>query len=300
MSAGISGTAAAIAGSAVLGGIISSQGAQSAAQTQAAAQNQASSNSLAATQQSIAAQQKMYNQNLANQAPYMQAGSAALAQLQAGMGSDGTNGSLTQAFTRSDLNSQLAPNYQFQLGQGLQALQASAAANGTLMSGQGLKNINDYAQNQASGSYQQAYNNYVTNQTNQYNRLGGLVSAGQNAAAGVGNAGVQTGTNIANTNMSGVAAANAYSTGAAGSMASGQLGTANAITGSLNNGANSLLKMQYYNNMAGYGMPGMSSPAIFGPSGGFDAYGSLGLSSLGAPASAGLPGTPQVNWNPSY
>jgi len=32
----------------------------------------------------------------------------------------------------------------------------------------------------------------------QYNRLGGLSSMGQNAAAGVGNAGMQTGNNISN------------------------------------------------------------------------------------------------------
>jgi hypothetical protein len=32
----------------------------------------------------------------------------------------------------------------------------------------------------------------------QYNRLGGLASIGQNAAVGVGNAGMQTGTNISN------------------------------------------------------------------------------------------------------
>lgn len=60
-----------------------------------------------------------------------------------------------------------------------------------------------------------AYNRYITDQNNQYNRLYNLVGMGQNAAAGAGNAGMQTGQAVANNTMAG---ANAQ---AAGQVAAG-------------------------------------------------------------------------------
>nr|MCJ9372844.1 DNA transfer protein p32 [Acinetobacter baumannii]MCJ9474479.1 DNA transfer protein p32 [Acinetobacter baumannii]MCJ9482068.1 DNA transfer protein p32 [Acinetobacter baumannii]MCJ9568232.1 DNA transfer protein p32 [Acinetobacter baumannii] len=88
-------------------------------------------------------------------------------------------------------------------------------AQGGLLSGATQKALNDYAQNFASQEYQNAYNRYNADQTNQYNRLSNLVGLGQSAAAGVGNAGMQTGQAIANNTMAG---ANAQ---AAGTIAAG-------------------------------------------------------------------------------
>jgi hypothetical protein len=63
----------------------------------------------------------------------------------------------------------------------------------------------------------------------QYSKLGGLTSIGQNAAAGVGNAGMQTGNNV--TNLLGQIG----SAGAGNAMAQGRAnaGFANALTGGL-------------------------------------------------------------------
>ena len=162
------------------------------------------------------------------------------------------SGALTQQFTPSSLN--LSPAYQFQLSQGEQALQAAGAATGQLQTGQGLKNINDYAQNSASTAYQNAFNNFQTNQNNLYNRLSGLVTPGANATSGANSAMQSTGANIANTTMSGTSAANNYLTSGAAASAAGQVGMANALTGAVNSGTNSWMGNQYLSNMNNNGV----------------------------------------------
>lgn len=62
------------------------------------------------------------------------------------------------------------PGYQFRLGQGEQALQASAAGRGVLNTGGTLKDVLDYGQNYASQEYGNVYdrsaNQYATNRGN--------------------------------------------------------------------------------------------------------------------------------------
>jgi hypothetical protein len=53
---------------------------------------------------------------------------------------------------------QATPGYQFQLQQGLQEVNNSAAAKGSLMSGRTLKELNNYAQGQASTGFSDAWN----------------------------------------------------------------------------------------------------------------------------------------------
>lgn len=65
------------------------------------------------------------------------------------------------------------PAYQFDVQQGLNALQHSAAAKGGLLSGNTLRAISDYGQGQASNEYQNIFNRALqTNQTNNQNALG--------------------------------------------------------------------------------------------------------------------------------
>jgi hypothetical protein len=68
------------------------------------------------------------------------------------------------------------PGYQFQLQQGDNAINAAAAANGTLNSGNQLKALSDYNQGLAGTSWQ----NYVSN-------LQPYLNAAQGAAYGIGN-----------------------------------------------------------------------------------------------------------------
>ncbi|NNP70928.1 DNA transfer protein p32 [Acinetobacter sp. Ac_5812] len=140
-------------------------------------------------------QKQMFDQTRKDQQQYMDAGGAALKKL---LGLSGLNNEDTRNVLYSD------PGYQFRLNQGLDATQSSAAAGGGLLSGATLKALNNYAQDTASNEY-----------GNAYNRLSNLVGLGQNAAAGVGNAGLQTGQAMANNAMAGA------NTTAAGQIAAG-------------------------------------------------------------------------------
>ncbi len=182
--------------------------------------------------------------------PYQQAGvqNYGASQGQLNTAANATQGMLNHNFDASDLKTQLAPNYQFQLGQGEQALKASMAATGQLQTGQGMKNINDYAQNQASGAYQNAFNNYTTQQNNLYTRLQGLIAPGANAASSAGQAGTAAGSGIAGTTMAGTSAANNYNTSAAAANAAGTVGATNAVTGAINSGITGYMNGQNYSN----------------------------------------------------
>ena len=65
---------------------------------------------------------------------------------------------------------QATPGYQFQLEQGLQGVNRSAAARGGLLSGANLKAINDYAQGQAATGYQAAWDRAQTAYANAFGR----------------------------------------------------------------------------------------------------------------------------------
>jgi hypothetical protein len=68
---------------------------------------------------------------------------------------------------------QQTPGYQFALQQAMNAMQSSAAAKGTLLTGGTQKDLANYAQGLASQTYQQTYNNALTGyQTNLSNALG--------------------------------------------------------------------------------------------------------------------------------
>ena len=165
------------------------------ANKQAKAAQQAANTQAAATRYASDMQKQMFDEARADQKPYMQAGTQALSGL---MGLTGLGGADTAQLLRQD------PSYQFRLNQGLDNVQSSAAAQGGLLSGATLKALNNYAQDYASQEY-----------GNAYNRLSNIAGMGQNAAAGVGNAGMQTGQAVANNTMAG---ANAQ---AAGQIAAG-------------------------------------------------------------------------------
>lgn len=202
--------AAAVIGSAVVGGAISSSAAKSAASTQADAANNATQTQL-----------DMFNTTNAQQAPYREAGYTALNQLNAGTA---PGGQFTHTFNNADLNSNLAPNYQFQLDQGLGAVNNQNSVTGGLVSGNALKGINDYAQNFAGNAYQNAFNNYNVNQSNIFNRLSSIAGLGQTSVGQTTTAGQQYAGQIGSGQL-------AY--GAA--TAAGTMGSAKAISGALNN-----------------------------------------------------------------
>ena len=162
-----------------------------------AAQNAANIQA-AAADKSSQIQKDMFEQVRGDLNPYRTAGSDALAQL---MGKMQPNGFFNQTYQGQDIYDD--PSYQFRVNQGNNAIQGGAAAQGGLLSGATLKALQNYGQEAASQEYQNAYNRFNADQTNQYNRLSNLVGIGQNAAAQTGNAGTQTAQAIANNTMQG-------------------------------------------------------------------------------------------------
>lgn len=139
-------------------------------------------------------------QGLANYAPWQNAGASATNTLAGLLGTPG-QGLLqpwNQTFTAPTAAQAAAtPGYQFQLQQGENAMQNSAAGNGSLLSGRTLADLNNFAQgtastnyqntfNNAQSQYQSAYNTFLNNQNNTYSRLMGVSGEGLQAAGGEG------------------------------------------------------------------------------------------------------------------
>jgi hypothetical protein len=82
------------------------------------------------------------------------------------------------------------PGYQFRMQQGQKATNAMSSAQGDVLSGQGIKRLQENAQGLASQEY-----------GNEFNRLLALSGIGQNATTTQGNIGIGAGTNLANLNV---------------------------------------------------------------------------------------------------
>ena len=205
-------TPAAIAASSLLGANAS----QNAANTQANAAAQA--NQLLAQQ---------YQQQRADLAPFTTTGLGAQNQLLTFLGlpggAQGANfGKYSGDFTGADLLANQDPGYGFRLAEGQKALERSAAARGGLLSGGTGKALTSFGQQMGSQEYQNAYNRYQTNRSNQLAPLFTLTGSGQASAAGQA---------VAAGNYGAGAAGNLTSAGAA--QAAGDVGAANAVSSGL-------------------------------------------------------------------
>lgn len=76
---------------------------------------------------------------------------------------------------------QTSPGYEFRLGEGMEAIERSAAARGGLFSGKTLKDLSDYAQGQAASEYTDYFNRLRAQQGDYYNRIAGLAGTGGTA-----------------------------------------------------------------------------------------------------------------------
>jgi hypothetical protein len=209
--------AVAIAG--VAGAVISADASKSAADTQANAQMQAAQ--IGKDEMATITKQEQ---------PFMQAGYGATSKLTDLMGTSGNKsaagyGSLLDPFTIDKFH-EMSPAYQFQMQQGQQGtLNAGNSSLGAL-SGAAQKDLISYNQNYANTAFNNAFNQYQTQQGNIYNRLSNLAQLGQNAAANTGQQGTQLAGNIGQS----VASAGA-------AQAAGQIGAANAYSSGLQSAA---------------------------------------------------------------
>lgn len=183
---------------AILGAGALSAGVSAFGASQAAGAQQDAANTAAQTQMN------MYNQTRSDLMPFFQGGQSAFSNLTNLLGQGGP-----QASQNMLEGLQNYPGYQFALDQGTQALDRSAAARGTLLSGGQLKDLTAYGQGMGS----QLFGNYF-NQNLQASQLG------ENAAAQTGNAGGAAASGAASSQLAGGTAA-----------ASGISGIANSIGG---------------------------------------------------------------------
>jgi hypothetical protein len=147
-------------------------------------------------------------------------------------------GYFNRAFTTQDLMQGIDPGYQFRIDQGNAQLAARRAATGNRFGGQALKDITNYNQDAASQEYGNAYQRYMTNKQEIFNRLSGLAGVGQAVGSGNQQLGANTSSQMGS-NITGAArGANEYLTGGAAAQAGGIVGSTNAIVGGINQGAN--------------------------------------------------------------
>jgi hypothetical protein len=131
-----------------------------------------------------------------------------------GMGTEGIDAfssalpGLTKPINISQQWLEKTPGYQFTLDQGLKSTQNSYAAKGLGASGAAMKGAAEYATGLASNTYQQQFQNEMSQRSQIYNMLMGPVTLGANAASGQASQGMQLGQNLSNIQL-GVGNANA-------------------------------------------------------------------------------------------
>lgn len=157
------------------------------------------------------------------------------------------------------------PMAQTMLQMGSQAIANQRSALGGVNSGATLQALSDYGQQTAASSYEDEFNNYYTGLNAIYNMLMGVSNSGQNAAAGLGNAGMSTANSLAS---------DATAAGVASS--AGTVGSANALSGALSGVSQGLLNNAYLNNGSSGATNGLSGIDISGTN--LDLGGLLGSS----------------------
>jgi hypothetical protein len=117
---------------------------------------------------------------LAQLLPYLTAGKEALGQFQ---------GNIDQMPQYADILAGIGddPGYQFQLDQGMNAIQGSAAARNNLLSGRTLRGLTEFGQQLGTGYADQAYNRELGAFQNQQNQLQALMQGGLSAGGAQSN-----------------------------------------------------------------------------------------------------------------
>jgi hypothetical protein len=224
------------AGSALLGVVGSSM--------QADAASSAADAQSASAQAGIAEQRRQFDAIQKLLQPYVTAGTGAVGAQQNMLG---LNGTAAQQQAIAALQS--SPYFTAMKSQGENSILANASATGGLRGGNTQGALAQFTPALLAQTFQQQYGN-----------LGALTSVGQNAAAGVGNAGLATGQGIAGL---------LQQQGAA--QAGGALGQGAAYAGAMNSLSSGL---GMYGGMRGYGQQQAQAPAL--DLGGFS-YGSGGF-----------------------
>ena len=203
--------ATAIAGSAIVGGILGSKASDKAADAQ-----------VDSTKISSETQMAMLERSLEVQAPWRKTGQQALTKLM------GKNGLMTKGpgeFTKS-------PGYEFRKTEGEDAVKNYLSASGLSTGGPGMEGIVKYNQDYATSDY----DNFLARYSQSLNPWLSMAGAGQVSAGNASSAITNTGNNVADNQIR-----------AGDARASGYINSANAITGAVGSGINNYLMYKAFN-----------------------------------------------------
>lgn len=164
----------------------------------------------------------------------------------------GDFGSLNRDFSAADF--QADPGYDFRLKEGFKALERSAAARGTALSGGTLKELARYNQGFASNEFGNAYNRFQENRRTRFNQLAAISGVGQQTGTALGSFGADNARTIGDITIGGA-------TSAAAARASGYNAWGQALGGIGNNVMNWYLLNQMNRNQN----PGGTPPFVFKP-----------------------------------
>lgn len=164
----------------LLGGKMQSDSARAAADTANASADRAT-----------ALQQRMYDEGVARQKPFYDAGVNALPDL--------VNASKYTNFGMGQFTAD--PGYGFRLSEGQKALERSAAARGGLLSGGTGKALQRFGQDYGSQEYTNAFNRYQAEREARLRPLQALTGMGGTTANTIGTSGQTMANNVGNTYM---------------------------------------------------------------------------------------------------
>lgn len=231
----------AIAGATLGSAALGASAASKAAKAQTNAANQANQT-----------QRDIFDKQTALQEPFRQGGMAAESRLLEllGLAPPGGNtagglnvnpatadfGKYAKDFSMNDFTAD--PGYGFRLSEGTKALNNSMAASGLRGSGAALKAGERFGQDLASQEYQNAFNRYQVNRSNQLNPLQSLMGGAQSSANTLTGAAGQMGQTIGENQLQ-----------AGNARASGYVGGANALTGALSSGFQAYTGLQSANSL---------------------------------------------------
>lgn len=176
------------AGGSILGGLFGKKAADKAADAQ-----------VQSGEMAIGEMRRQYDQTRQDNMPWLQAGGKAIGDL--------------YAMTQPGYDHTTSPGYQFRLGEGLRAVENSAAARGVLQSSGTLFGVNDRAQDYAADDFDRSFN-----------RRASIAAGGQQVAGTLGQLGANNSANIGNVMQ-----------GQGNARASGYVGQANAMNNMFGN-----------------------------------------------------------------
>lgn len=247
-------------GTSIIGGLIGSHAAKSAAQIQQENAQKMADMTGQAVNTANTKLGDIFGGETSQINPYLTAGAQGVNDLSSALA---PGGSLTQQFAFDPSQVANTPEYKFQLQQGQQAVQNSAAAAGGLFSGGTLKGLTQFGQGLASTSYQQAYNNalntFQTNRNNTFQGLTSLTGIGQNAVGQYNAAAQNYGNQFSNNTLQGNQQIVQALTGGANAQAAGTVGSANAWQSALG-GVGNAAANYYAASKNPYGTPNIGAP----------------------------------------